>query len=232
MDDHDRFRLLFGPYATPVFEYGQTVFCEIRGEVVIHGLSAGPIPWPYYKPRGVRQLIVVADLAKALRVESAIAVAHWWGISYNVVIRWRRALGIERSNPGTHHLRHAYSQTPPFQDSLKKAQINTLKPEAVAKRATAHIGVPLTEETKRKIGHKNRGRSPSAETRRKISLANKGRPNPHIKNRWTPEEDALLQTLPIKEVMCLTGRTRFSCLGRKQWLARRAEYGTEADTDA
>ena len=33
MNDADRFRLCFGPYRTPRFQYGKIVWCEVRGEV-------------------------------------------------------------------------------------------------------------------------------------------------------------------------------------------------------
>jgi hypothetical protein len=45
MTDADRYRLLFGPCATPGFQYGEG-FCEVRGEVILCGLTAGRIPWP------------------------------------------------------------------------------------------------------------------------------------------------------------------------------------------
>jgi hypothetical protein len=45
----DRHRLLFGPYRTPVFKYGDVVICDVRGQVEIVGLSAGRIPWPVGK---------------------------------------------------------------------------------------------------------------------------------------------------------------------------------------
>ena len=48
MDDTERFRLL-GKYKTPRFRYGRTVFCEVRGEMTICGLSDAPIPWPISK---------------------------------------------------------------------------------------------------------------------------------------------------------------------------------------
>jgi hypothetical protein len=47
--DEDRFKLRFGPYQTPVFRYGDTAFCEVRGEVILCGLTAGRIPWPVGK---------------------------------------------------------------------------------------------------------------------------------------------------------------------------------------
>jgi hypothetical protein len=47
MTDADRNRLLFGPYATPVFNYGDDGWCELRGEVILCGLTAGRIPRPH-----------------------------------------------------------------------------------------------------------------------------------------------------------------------------------------
>jgi hypothetical protein len=44
VNDRDRFRLLFGSYRTPRFRYGRKVLCAVRGEVVVVGLSDGPIP--------------------------------------------------------------------------------------------------------------------------------------------------------------------------------------------
>ena len=44
MTERDRFKLSFGPYRTPRFEYGDIVFCEMRGEVKIVGLTNGRIP--------------------------------------------------------------------------------------------------------------------------------------------------------------------------------------------
>jgi hypothetical protein len=43
MDDAERF-LLLGRYRTPWFRVGHTVVCEVRGQVVITGMSDAPIP--------------------------------------------------------------------------------------------------------------------------------------------------------------------------------------------
>ena len=51
MTDDDRFRLLFGPYRTPVFRYGDDAFCELRGDVILCGLTDALIPWPTGKKR-------------------------------------------------------------------------------------------------------------------------------------------------------------------------------------
>src|SRR5215813_14851874 len=85
MTDDDRFRLLFGPYRTPVFKYGDDAFCELRGEVILCGLTDAPIPWPTGKKRqkgpGARAIFVYGALAEAVRRESAQAVARWWGVT-------------------------------------------------------------------------------------------------------------------------------------------------------
>jgi hypothetical protein len=41
--EHARPKLL-GTYTPPAFRYGNSAFCEMRGEVVLVGLSAAPIP--------------------------------------------------------------------------------------------------------------------------------------------------------------------------------------------
>jgi hypothetical protein len=65
--DADRIKLRFGPYKAPRFKYGDTVYCEVRGEVVLSGLSSGPAPRPTARgKRGRRFLVVFADLADAV----------------------------------------------------------------------------------------------------------------------------------------------------------------------
>jgi hypothetical protein len=74
MEDADRFRLI-GKYRTPRFRIGQHVFCEVRGEMVITGMTDAPIPWPVGKRgRGRHTLIVYKGLAKAVRRESEQAI--------------------------------------------------------------------------------------------------------------------------------------------------------------
>jgi hypothetical protein len=62
MDDAERFRLL-GKYRTPRFRIGRKVVCEVRGQVVITGMTDAPIPWPIAKGgRGRHSLVVYKDL--------------------------------------------------------------------------------------------------------------------------------------------------------------------------
>src|SRR3954447_21968886 len=85
MTDDERFRLLFGPYTTPVFQYGDDGFCAMRGEVIVCGLTAARIPWIVGKRKlkgsRARAIILCGALVDAVRRESAQAVAYWWGIT-------------------------------------------------------------------------------------------------------------------------------------------------------
>jgi hypothetical protein len=106
--DADRFRLRFGPYRTPRFRYGKMAWCEVRGDVRIVGLSDAPIPWPIGQKGRARSLVVFGDLAKAVRREAGIAVAHHWGVTGQTVKKWRKVLDVGPLTEGTHQLRSEY----------------------------------------------------------------------------------------------------------------------------
>jgi hypothetical protein len=99
------FKLLYGPYLPPRTARGRKLFCEIRGTVVVSGMSGGRIPWPYAATNG-RPLILCGDLLRAVRKESAQAVAYHFAVSCGTVGMWRRALGVKPVNEGTHRLFH------------------------------------------------------------------------------------------------------------------------------
>ena len=40
---------LLSKYRTPRFRIGRAVFCEVRGQIVITGITKAPIPWPIGK---------------------------------------------------------------------------------------------------------------------------------------------------------------------------------------
>jgi hypothetical protein len=95
---------LLGKYATPRFSHGEVVHCARRGDVRIVGLSSAPIPWPIGQilPKGRgRSLVLYADLAEAVRRESAESVAFCWGLSTITVWLWRKALGVGAMTGGT-----------------------------------------------------------------------------------------------------------------------------------
>jgi hypothetical protein len=80
MDDRKRFKLLHGPYKPPRCWLGKKLFCKVRGWVPVRRISAGRIPWPETSVVHSRAFILIDDLVKAVRHESAIAICHWWGV--------------------------------------------------------------------------------------------------------------------------------------------------------
>ena len=69
-------------------------------------------------------------LARAIRHESAAAIQCWWGVSNGVVHRWRRALGVTRTNnEGTHRLMCAASER-----GGEHQKLRPLTPEQVERR--------------------------------------------------------------------------------------------------
>src|SRR5262249_54281762 len=102
-------RLLYGPYAPPRLRRGDRATCLYRdGDVLITGWSAGRIPWPRCRRPdthgGGSGLLVDAELARAARHESVVAICSWWGVNDSVVWKWRKALGVERFNEGSARL--------------------------------------------------------------------------------------------------------------------------------
>jgi hypothetical protein len=95
-------RLSQGPYASPKLAVGDRENCLVRDTLcVVTGWSDAPIPWPTGIPVGRRSrptLIVTEELARAVRSESAKALRCWWGASVKTVWRWRKALGVTRTN--------------------------------------------------------------------------------------------------------------------------------------
>ncbi len=205
MRDSDRFKLRFGPYSTPKFKYGQVVFCEVRGEVEIVGLTDAKIPWPIGKRGHTKTFIVFAGLADAVRKESNQAVCHWWGITPQTVTKWRNALGVPTLTPGTSALRsdvftpkrqramrvarNERGYTPERAEKIRQAKLGKPRPKRViAALRTSHLGKKWTDE-QRQLVRKTRMRK-----------------NPRSYAPWTAEEDELVRTKMIREVVELTGR--------------------------
>ncbi|HEY1378576.1 MAG TPA: hypothetical protein VGF55_17380 [Gemmataceae bacterium] len=221
MTDADRFRLLFGTYCAPRWRYGRVVMDDLRGEVTIVGMTAGRIPWPVGKRGPAKAPVVAAGLARALRAESAQAVAHWWGLSAQTVCLYRRALGVPRSTAGSRRLWQINCReviTPEVQARAVRAA-NT--PEANARKGAAQRGKPLPEHLKKHFDRT--GWVPSAETRARMSAAQKSRD----RNRqggsgpaWSEEEDALLDRLSPAEVAARTGRSIGAIYLRRRRLRR------------
>ena len=59
--------LLFGPYRAPKCRRGSRLFCEARGDVVVHRMTDARIPWPVGKRGRALSPVVCGDLARAVR---------------------------------------------------------------------------------------------------------------------------------------------------------------------
>jgi len=186
LPDHERFRLYFGTYKQPRYNYGDVVTCAARGRMKIIRQTDAPIPWPVGMPigtgrnRGRGTLVLFKDLARAVRKESAQAVGHWWGVSYSVVHRWRIVLDVNRTNAGTAKLIDAAVRN----DADRNGKI-----------AASRVGKPNLAYVPPMKGKKH-----SAKTRKRMSEV-------HTSSPWQAWEDQLLlDYVPSAEVAEKTSR--------------------------
>jgi hypothetical protein len=213
MNDEDRFKLLHGPYHAPPVKRGDVVFCEARGDVLVAGETAAPIPWPVGKKGRAKAPILFGGLVDAVKKESNQAVAYWWGVTPQTVTKWRKALDVPRANEGTHRLHHDVALEPGVAAGREKAHAKSREPGADTTRrqkiAAARQGKPRRDGMMEALAEANRGRALDEETRRKMSEAHRRRGTwpPAAGRSWTAEEDELVRNLPAKEVAERTGRT-------------------------
>jgi hypothetical protein len=192
--------------------------------VTVAGLSDAPIQWPYVAQpggNGYRSLILCGDLVRAVRRESEIAVMHWWGVSRHTVLKWRKALGVEKNTEGTRDLASRLApETIQNAESTRKRMESLKSPERAAKIGAARRGIPLPQHVKEAIARAKTGSKATEQTRLKMSEAHKRRgTTPPGIPLWTKEEHALLGTMPDKDVAERIGRP----LGAVQ--ARRYAFG-------
>lgn len=192
--------------------------CEMRGEVVITGITDGRIPWPVGRRRKERAttLVIYAGLVDALRRESLSAVCHWWGITPQTATKWRRELGIGAMTEGTVKLKSEVAKSSPgIARALEAAQRKATDPERRRKIAASKRGVPRPDHVVEAMRKGRTGKPQSAETRKKMSEAHKGRGR-EPRRAWTREEDALLGELPDEEVARRTKRTLVGVESRRK----------------
>jgi len=124
MKQRERVQLLFGPYKAPALHRGNRAFCLYRdADVVVTTWTDARISWPRCRspehPKGGSGLLVCEELARAIRNESETAIAYWWGVNPCTVVRWRKALGVARTDPaGSRRLIQAAAQA--GADGIKK----------------------------------------------------------------------------------------------------------------
>jgi hypothetical protein len=114
----------------------------VTAAAIPSGVRSGPIPWPVCKTDRRHALIVYAGLARAIRRESAQAVAHWWGVGMFTVWKWRKALGVGATTEGTSRLRSAYCGEPWFAAARRKAHAKAGDTARREKIAAARRGKP------------------------------------------------------------------------------------------
>jgi hypothetical protein len=208
MNHADRVHLL-GTYRTPRFRYGQTVRCEVRGDVTVVGLSDGLIPWPIGKRGRAMALVVFQGLARAVRRESNLAVCHWWGITPQTVTKWRKMLGVGSLTPGTRQrLRDNYFHDGRDAVMQERARERLRDPEVLTRREATRKGKPLPRHVTEAAAAARRGTHHSAEARPRMSEAHKRRGSlvPGIRT-WTPAEDDQVRALSLEEAARRTGRS-------------------------
>ena len=221
----DPFKLHFGPYETPAFNYGDVVEDERRGTVEIVGVTNARIPWPIGRPleKGLRRqhaIILFSGLSAAVFAESSKAICHWWGVAPHTVWKWRKALDVEKRTEGDLLLSSANYKdhvgavmrqaalptlsSPERRAKISRAKIGKARPDVV-RRNRQRIGSKLSEETREKM---------RAAYRRRLAVAvAQGKYRP-----WTAEEDNLVRSLPPSEVSRRIRRTRSSIYHRRHKL--------------
>lgn len=136
--------LIAGPYTPPRCRSGDWLDDEILGRVEVMGWTDAPLSWPRIRRKGPAGPVLTAELARAVRMESAAAVAHWWGMSKDQVRKLRQALGVERVTEGTRRvLQENRAAMPPDVAARATAQLQT--PEVRERSAAARRGKPASE---------------------------------------------------------------------------------------
>jgi hypothetical protein len=137
--------------------------------MVVNGRTDAPIPCPLGKRgAGCHSLIVYKGLAKALRLDSNQAIAHWWGIDPQTVTKWRRVLGIGAITEGASQLHWEYDKEPWVIEALAKAHRKVDNPERSRKFAEARRGKARRQHVLSAMYSTRRGSHHTEEARRSV----------------------------------------------------------------
>lgn len=220
LSDHERFRLLGGPYRMPQCKVGGWLTCRIRGRVRVFAISDGRIQWPMTRQRagGNNTFIVCGDMARAIERESGQAVAFWWGVTAQTVSAWRKSLGVKQNNRGTIRLRSKWWKEGGTGEAARPGrEASQSSLERRAKIAAAKRGKARPRHVIDAMVKGRTGTPQSDETRAKISAANKrrGAYPPAAGRPFTAEDDALLGTAPDQEIAQRLGRSAATIAGRR-----------------
>jgi hypothetical protein len=182
--------------------------------VAITGWSDARISWPRCHAlgrRGGSGLLVDEELARAVRLESSLALQYWFSICEETVWRWRQILGVPKQNPASALLRRALNREdgarlkgkkpPPDQEGRRRPTAGALVQRA-EKRWTAEqlalLGTMPDEDLARRTGR----------TALAIRCQRSRRGIPTATGwAWTAAQVALLGKLPDVELAARSGRT-------------------------
>jgi hypothetical protein len=159
--------------------------------------------------------VLFDDLADAVKQEVTQAVAHWWGVSGQTVTKWRKALNVGKT-AGDAILREESSREnfPTISDRFLSTSADPIRREKIA---GSRRGKKRPKHVMEVLRASNFGRKASDETRKKLSEASKrrGARPPKAGKAWAEHEEELARTLPIPEVVKLTGRTYSAVQSRR-----------------
>jgi hypothetical protein len=235
MTDADPCRLLHGPYVSPPLRRGDIVECLARDcDVKVTSWTNARISWPRCQilgQRGGSGILVEAELARAVRCESALAIRYWWGVIDKTVAWWRRALGVERmDSEGSRRLILAGIEA-----KAAKARGRPLPPEQVERRRQTAIELDLGRNLRPRPGGRpwtaeelgDLGTAPDAELAQRFGRTEQAiriqrdrlgidrAPGDNARRPWEAWEDALVLQLPVKDAAVQTARTRTAVYQRR-----------------
>lgn len=121
----------------PRFRYGD----EARYAMKIIGLSNARIPWPNGRTgKCSRALIPYGALAEAVKLKPAHAVVYWFGVGSDAVWKWRKALGVDSTTPGTSALRSRWAlETCQGDEANEKREPALHSPNRASRRSGGRI---------------------------------------------------------------------------------------------
>jgi hypothetical protein len=167
--------------------------CEFQGVALVKKFTDAPIPWPMVLPVGKRGRASVArcgSLLDAVKVESAFAITHWFGLSKIQVFKLRKEYGVKANTPGSSRLRKL---TPPLTQT--KGQLEKFAASGTQALREKYGWKPhelalLGKHSDRQVGEMV-GRTAKAVSNMRFKLRI---PAPPIGKgrRWTSEEDRVI----------------------------------------
>jgi hypothetical protein len=109
---------------------------------------------------------------RAVRSESALAVAYHWGVGLTTVWSWRQSLGVPQVNEGTARLYHDYRPEKITAEAYRKMAVTSRTPEARERQAVMKRGKPMHPNAARAL-REAASRPKTPEHRAAISEANR-----------------------------------------------------------